>query len=56
MDLKTQTTEQLKALAYDQIVALERAKSNLAIIQAEQGRRAAAGRGKCNAEPATSGQ
>ena len=39
MDLKTQTAEQLKALAYDQIVALERAKSNLAIIQAEmQGR------------------
>ncbi len=35
MDIKTQTPEQLKALAYDQLVILEQTKQNIALIQTE---------------------
>lgn len=35
MDLKQLNLEQLKSLAYDQVVAIEQAKHNLQIIQQE---------------------
>lgn len=39
MDIKTMTLEQLKALAYDQLVTSEQAKENLRIINQEIGLR-----------------
>ncbi len=35
MDLKTQTLEQLKALAYDQMVLQEQAQRNIQVINQE---------------------
>lgn len=35
MDLKTQTIEQLKSLAYDQIRELQRIQQNIALIEQE---------------------
>lgn len=35
MDLKTQTLEQLKALAYDQFVVLHQTQSNIKLIEQE---------------------
>ena len=35
MDLTTMTLEQLKALAYDQLVELQRIQQNLQILNAE---------------------
>ncbi len=35
MDITTMTLEQLKALAYDQIVLLQQTQNNLALLQAE---------------------
>ena len=35
IDLKTMTIEELKSLAYDQIVLLEQTKTNLNLIQQE---------------------
>lgn len=35
MDIKTMTVEQLKALAFDQLVLLEQAQNNLKVINAE---------------------
>lgn len=35
MDLKTQTTEQLKALAYDQLCILNQTQTNLKLIEEE---------------------
>jgi len=35
IDITQMTIEQLKALAYDQVVLLERTRQNLAVLQAE---------------------
>ena len=39
MDISKQTTEQLKALGYDQMQELDRINRNLQLIQAEIARR-----------------
>ena len=39
MDISQQTTEQLKALGYDQMQELDRINRNLQLIQAEIARR-----------------
>ena len=40
MDLKTMTVEQLKALAYDQIIILEQTQTNIRLINQEIAERA----------------
>ena len=42
MEIEKMTTEQLKALVYDQIVLLNQAQANINVIQAELAKRQAA--------------
>jgi hypothetical protein len=39
MDISTLTVEQLKALAYDEIIHIQKSQNNLSILQAEIERR-----------------